>query len=285
MAPQHADRPERLVAEEQLAFQIPLATFEHDLVAALLRQFVDQAEDHLRSDAIATDFRSHGEVQNLQPRLVQLIDHEADDLMIVFGHHADAVPLTQTAEEILVRPRELEAGRFNAENFLHVAADQPANLNVQMFTLFTNRAHEGLPAVCVHCQPELSNRVMSFSALVRCALESLALKYRYTLDQLELLIGEPIEVIHVLGGGSQNTLLCQFTADACERPVLAGPVEATAIGNILVQMIAQKEFASLDEARAACRHSFPLTTYTPQHPQAWQDAYGRFKQLLRNPPA
>ena len=145
---------------------------------------------------------------------------------------------------------------------------------------------QDMPATLMdYCQRSGQPVPADRAALVRCALESLALKYRYTLDQLELLIGEPIEVIHVLGGGSQNTLLCQFTADACERPVLAGPVEATAIGNILVQMIAQKEFASLDEARAACRHSFPLTTYTPQHPQAWQDAYGRFKQLLRNPPA
>ena len=121
--------------------------------------------------------------------------------------------------------------------------------------------------------------------ILRCALESLALKYRYTLDQLETLTGQRIEVIHVLGGGSQNTLLCQFTADACQRPVLAGPVEATAIGNILVQLIAQKEFASLEEARAVCRTSFPLASYTPQNSQAWQDAYGRFTQVLHNPSA
>ena len=118
------------------------------------------------------------------------------------------------------------------------------------------------------------------AAIVRCALESLALKYRYTLDQLETLTGQPVEVIHILGGGSQNTLLCQFTADACQRPVLAGPIEATAIGNILVQLLAQGAFASLDEARAVCRTSFPLTAYEPQNPNAWTAAYARFRQLV-----
>jgi rhamnulokinase len=140
-------------------------------------------------------------------------------------------------------------------------------------------------AIVEYCQHSGQTAPTERANILRCALESLALKYRYTLDQMETLTGKRIEVIHVLGGGSQNTLLCQFTADACQRPVLAGPIEATAIGNILVQLIAQKEFASLKEARAVCRTSFPLATYTPQDSQAWQDAYGRFKQLLHNPSA
>ena len=72
---------------------------------------------------------------------------------------------------------------------------------------------------------------------MRCALESLALCYRWVLERLEELTGQRIEVIHIVGGGSQNALLNQFTADACNRPVLAGPVEATAIGNVLVQAL------------------------------------------------
>ncbi len=140
-------------------------------------------------------------------------------------------------------------------------------------------------AIREYCQRTGQHVPEDRAAITRCALESLALKYRYTLDQLETLTGQPVEVIHVLGGGSQNTLLCQFTADACHRPVLAGPVEATAIGNLLVQLIAQKEFASLAEARAVCAHSFPLSTYTPQDIGAWQDAYGRFERLLHNPTA
>lgn len=135
-------------------------------------------------------------------------------------------------------------------------------------------------AIAARCRATGQAAPVDRAATVRCALESLALKYRYTLDQLEALTGQPVEVIHVLGGGSQNTLLCQFTADACQRPVLAGPIEATAIGNVLVQLLAQGVFASLDEARAVCRTSFPLTTYEPQNNTAWADAYGRFKQIM-----
>ena len=85
-------------------------------------------------------------------------------------------------------------------------------------------------------------------AVVRCALEGLAFRYRWVLERLEELTGQRLEVIHVVGGGSQNDLLCQFTADACNRPVLAGPVEATAIGNLLVQAIGRGLLGSLQDA-------------------------------------
>lgn len=117
-------------------------------------------------------------------------------------------------------------------------------------------------------------------AVVRCALESLALRYRWVLERLEELTGQKIEVIHVVGGGSQNALLCQFTADACHRPVLAGPVEATAIGNVLVQAIGLGVLGSLADARAVVLRSFPVQTYEPRQPAAWDEAYARFLKLL-----
>jgi rhamnulokinase len=117
--------------------------------------------------------------------------------------------------------------------------------------------------------------------MVRCILESLALKYRYTLNQLQALLGHPVEVIHIVGGGAQNVLLCQFTADACSVPVVAGPVEATAIGNLLVQMVACSELASMDDAHQVIRHSFPLVTYQPREAGRWDDAYARFEAMLR----
>jgi rhamnulokinase len=113
---------------------------------------------------------------------------------------------------------------------------------------------------------------------VRCALEGLALAYRWVLEKLEALTGRRREVIHVVGGGSQNALLCQFTADACNRPVLAGPVEATAIGNVLVQALGVGALGSLAEARAVVRQSFEVHTYTPQHPEAWEGPYAQFRQ-------
>src|SRR5207249_4241148 len=90
----------------------------------------------------------------------------------------------------------------------------------------------------------------SEGALVRCALESLALKYQIVLEQLERVTSKRVEVIHIVGGGSRNKLLNQFTADACRCPVLAGPVEATVLGNLLVQARACSQIGSLAELRS-----------------------------------
>jgi rhamnulokinase len=117
-------------------------------------------------------------------------------------------------------------------------------------------------------------------ACVRCALESLALRYRWVLERLEDLLGRRLDVIHVVGGGCQNTLLCQFTADACNRPVLAGPVEATAIGNVLVQALGLGVLGSLAEAREVVRRSFEVRTHQPQVPQRWNEPYQRFLSFL-----
>ena len=117
-------------------------------------------------------------------------------------------------------------------------------------------------------------------AFIRCCLESLALKYRWTIERLEEILGTTIKTIHVVGGGTKNTLLCQFTADACGRPVHAGPVEATAIGNILMQAIGRGNLGSLADLRAVVARSFPVTVYEPRNTAAWDEAAGRFAGLL-----
>jgi rhamnulokinase len=119
-------------------------------------------------------------------------------------------------------------------------------------------------------------------AFVRCCLESLALKYRWTIERLESILGTAIKTIHVVGGGTKNTLLCQFAADACGRPVHAGPVEATAIGNILMQALGRKKLGSIAELRAVVARSFPVTIYEPRDTAAWTDAAGRFGDLVRS---
>jgi len=118
---------------------------------------------------------------------------------------------------------------------------------------------------------------------VRCALESLALKYRLVLSWLEELAGSKVQIIHIVGGGSQNELLNQFTADACGLPVVAGPVEATALGNVLVQARSAGGVATLADMRAIVRASTTLKHYEPRERQAWNDAYGRFRDLLALP--
>ena len=110
----------------------------------------------------------------------------------------------------------------------------------------------------------------------------MALRYRWVLEKLETLLGRGLDTIHVVGGGSQNELLCQLTADACDRPVLAGPVEATAIGNVLVQAIGIGTLGSLADAREVVRRSFDVRTYTPQNSAAWHTPYQRFLGYLPN---
>jgi len=114
---------------------------------------------------------------------------------------------------------------------------------------------------------------------IRCALESLALQYRKTLRELERLTGERIEQLHVLGGGSQNRLLNQFTANATGLPAIAGPVEATALGNVVVQAIASGELPSLAAAREVIGKSFKLETFEPQGRDLWNSAAERFANL------
>ncbi|MGL4464685.1 MAG: rhamnulokinase [Planctomycetia bacterium] len=118
------------------------------------------------------------------------------------------------------------------------------------------------------------------AALVRCCLESLALRYRWTVEQLQANTGRPIAVIQIVGGGSQNEVLSQWTADCCRMPVVAGPVEATAVGNLLVQAMAMGELQSLDELREVVRRSFPTRDFTPRPSKAWDDAYGLFQKLI-----
>jgi rhamnulokinase len=119
--------------------------------------------------------------------------------------------------------------------------------------------------------------------LARCALESLALKYRMVLEWLEELAGSKVEVIHIVGGGSQNELLNQFTANACGRPVVAGPIEATALGNVLIQARTSGALSSLAEMRSIVRASSTLRQYEPRDRSAWGDAYGRFCELMKMP--
>jgi rhamnulokinase len=113
--------------------------------------------------------------------------------------------------------------------------------------------------------------------LLRVILESLALSYAAVLDELTAVTAAPIEGIHVVGGGSSNTLLCQLTADVSGRPVTAGPVEATAIGNIAIQAISAGELSGITEARELVARSFPTVTYEPSGD--WSEARARFAAL------
>ena len=116
--------------------------------------------------------------------------------------------------------------------------------------------------------------------IARCIQESLALSYRITFEQLQALTGRTLNRLHIVGGGSQSKLLNQAAADAIGCPVIAGPVEATAIGNLLVQAVALKDIESLAALRKIVRDSFPVTTFNPGDRQAWDEAFARFRKFF-----
>jgi rhamnulokinase len=138
-----------------------------------------------------------------------------------------------------------------------------------------------MPAsIARYCRDTRQPEPASPPAFTRTILESLAFKYRAVLESLEGLTGGRFDTIRVVGGGSRNRLLKQWTADATGRTVLAGPVEATALGNIAMQMIATGAVASLAEARAAIDRSFPLERLQPIGAERWDAEYHRFQQYL-----
>jgi rhamnulokinase len=115
--------------------------------------------------------------------------------------------------------------------------------------------------------------------ILNCILVSLALKYRLVLDQLRRIYPHPINRLHIIGGGARNELLCQLAADATGLPVLAGPAEATVIGNLLVQAMGMGHISSLRALREVVRNSFEVKRYEPSGAEGWEAAYDRLREL------
>ena len=115
--------------------------------------------------------------------------------------------------------------------------------------------------------------------IARCIYDSLVMKYKFTLGQIESVIGKKIEKLHIIGGGAHNKMMNQLTADAIGIPVFAGPTEATAIGNLMMQAKAAGVVKSLSEIRKIIRNSFEVTEYTPSPELDWETAYSKFKKL------
>jgi rhamnulokinase len=178
--------------------------------------------------------------------------------------------------------RKAWEGRRNAgyEELVRLAADAPP---FQAFLDPDDPSFLNPPdmpeAIRAYCLKTGQAPPESEAAFIRAVLESLALKYRVVIDQMERVIGRPIERIHVIGGGSRNGLLCRFAADATGRPVSAGPAEATAVGNILVQAMALGRVRNHEELRAIVRDSFEPKDYEPRDEKAWTAALKRFRDV------
>ncbi|MEZ6121064.1 MAG: rhamnulokinase family protein [Pirellulaceae bacterium] len=136
-------------------------------------------------------------------------------------------------------------------------------------------------AIREYCQSTDQRVPESEGEVIRCALESLAMRCRMVLQWQQDLTGSQTKDLHIVGGGSQNAQLCQMTADACGIPVMAGPVEATAIGNLMMQAIAQGDVADVAAARQIVKASFPVQQFHPKNSAAWNVAYAQFQGLCR----
>ncbi|MBC8087653.1 MAG: rhamnulokinase, partial [Phycisphaerae bacterium] len=117
-------------------------------------------------------------------------------------------------------------------------------------------------------------------AYVQAIFESLALKYRYVLDSLAQVAGQTFRTIRVVGGGARNAVLNQYLADATGCRVLAGPVEATALGNLVMQLVATGAVESIAAGREIVARSFPPDVFEPRESGAWDEAYPRFRQYV-----
>ncbi len=135
-------------------------------------------------------------------------------------------------------------------------------------------------AIAAFCRRTGQTEPTDPGEFARVIFESLALKYRFVKESLAQVTGRPVDRIYIVGGGSQNHLLNQFTADALNCTVVAGPVEATSLGNIIMQLYALGEIRSPGEGRSLIRRSFETKIFEPTNPGAWDDAYARFQKIL-----
>ncbi|GGH28453.1 rhamnulokinase [Paenibacillus segetis] len=138
-------------------------------------------------------------------------------------------------------------------------------------------------AIRSYCRETGQHVPLTVGEIIRCILESLALRYRQVLEQAEELTGSLFEGLHMVGGGIQNELLCRFTANALGRPVWTGPVEASAIGNMLVQLETCGHIGDLQDGIELVKSSFPINTYAPESQQEWSEAYARYMQIVKTP--
>lgn len=132
-----------------------------------------------------------------------------------------------------------------------------------------------------YCQRTGQPQPETVGQFARCIYESLALKYRYGVEVLETMKGQPLSALHIVGGGIQNKLLNQMAANATGRLVRTGPIEGAAMGNLLMQAVALGDLADITQVREVAARCVELTQYEPDQTAPWQDAYGRLLALMQ----
>jgi rhamnulokinase len=221
---------------------------------------VELSTPRLETDCMVANYTNElghqGTVRFLRNILGLWILQETRREMIQQGSNVDYADLVHAAEDAAPLRSFIDP---NASEFL-----KPGQM-IEKIQSFCRRTSQPVPG--------------DVPSLARCILESLALSYATQLDQLSSLLNKKLEVLHVVGGGSRNHLLNQFTANASGLRVTAGPVEATALGNLLIQAIAAGELGSLAELRAVIRRSYSIDEFVPQETASWLEGKERFSKI------
>ena len=137
-------------------------------------------------------------------------------------------------------------------------------------------------AIDEFCEKTNQSKPKNVGEYIRAVLESLAFKYRETIDKINLFRETPIEVLHIVGGGSQNELLNQFASNATGLKVIAGPVEATTLGNIMMQAIAKGKIESIEKGRKIIANSSSLKEYNPVQESNWNEIYKKYYGRIKH---
>lgn len=190
------------------------------------------------------------------------------------------IPGLWILQECLRQWRETGAGPGWQEVMEAAAQTEPLrsviDVDAEQFVMPANM----VTAIQQFCRDTRQPVPDTIGSIARCCLESLALKYRWVLETLEHLTGRSLQTIRIVGGGSQNVFLCRMTANACNRHVVCGPVEASAFGNILQQAVATGHIDSVSTGRDILAAAFTRTEYVPQDTSEWDTAFARYLRLL-----
>ncbi|MEG2054629.1 MAG: FGGY-family carbohydrate kinase, partial [Oscillospiraceae bacterium] len=178
------------------------------------------------------------------------------------------------------------AWRRNGQEYSYADLEKQALASPPLVSFIDPDAPEFTPTgdiptrVCEFCKRTNQKVPETVGEIMRCIYESLALKYRFALEQLTEVTGKNFDVLHILGGGTKDKLLCQMTANSCNIPVVAGPIEATALGNIIIQLKALGEIKDIDAGRKLIQNTETLLHYTPCDEFLWNQAYNKYKTIL-----
>ena len=167
------------------------------------------------------------------------------------------------------------------DEIVKMSSSEPFKSFINVDSPEFTRPHNNMPEVIrKYCKNKGHSIPESIGEIARCIYESLALRFKYNLSLLEKITGEKIELLHLVGGGTKNKLLCQWAADATGPPVIAGPTETTSVGNLLMQLKAAGEIKNLDEGRKISLNSSEVSHYEPKDKDRWDEAYSRYLKLL-----